>query len=124
VARRANVRIIEDTAQSVFAEHDGYRRIGTIHKRQWEFLDKQIIISDFLTGKVLEGKAHLHIAPSYTPEKQGVSVKIGNILISFENMDNIMITQTQIPYGYNRFQNNYMIEIIFEKYLTTTLTFL
>jgi hypothetical protein len=124
VARRANVRVIEDTAQSVIAEHDGYRRLGTIHKRQWEFLDKQIIIGDFLSGKVLEGKAHLYIAPSYTPEKQGMSVKIGSVLISFENVDNIMITQTQIPYGYNRFQNNYTIEIIFEKYLTTTLAFL
>jgi uncharacterized heparinase superfamily protein len=124
VARRANVRIIEDTTQSVIAEHDGYKKIGTIHKRQWIFSDRKIVITDFLTGKVLKGKAYLHIAPSYTPEKQSLSVKIGSILISFENTNNIMITQTQIPDGYNRFQSNYTIEIIFEKYLTTSLNFL
>jgi hypothetical protein len=123
-ARRAHVRIIEDTAQSVIAEHDGYKRIGTIHKRQWTFSDRKIVITDFLAGKVLEGKAYLHIAPSYTPEKRDLSVKIGSVVISFENTNNITITQTQIPDGYNLFQNNYTIEIIFEKYLTTLLDFL
>jgi hypothetical protein len=124
VARRAKVRVVEDTAEAVIAEHDGYKRLDTIHKRQWKFFDKEIVIADFLTGRILEGKAYLHIAPSFAPEKQGLSVNIGRIVISFENTKDIIMTRSQIPGGYNRFQNNYTIEIMFEKYLTTSIIFL
>jgi hypothetical protein len=123
VARRANVRIIEDMAQSVIAEHDGYRRLDTIHRRQWDFSDRQIVIRDFLTGRILDGKAYLHIAPTYKPEKKDLSVKIGNSTIIFENTKSIEIIESKIPNGYNQFQENYTIEIVFNKYLKSRITF-
>jgi hypothetical protein len=119
VARRANVEIIEDKEDSIVAQHDGYKKIGTIHKRQWKFFDNKIEIVDYLIGKVVSGKFYLHIAPKYKPEIKDEVVNVGSTCISFENIDQIEMVQTKLPNGYNRLKENYTIEISFEKYLKT-----
>jgi hypothetical protein len=121
VARRANVKLIEDNIHRIIAQHDGYCLIGTIHQRQWDFLDKQIVITDTLSGNSIDGRAFLHLAPLYKPEKYDSLIKLGNITITFDNASNIEIEQTRTPNGYNQFQDNYTIKISFKKHLTTLI---
>jgi hypothetical protein len=123
VANRARVQIIEDNDTVIVAEHDGYHKIGVTHKRRWEFGDKQVIVDDYLSGSIVAGKAYLHISPGYKPEKKGITVEIGETLFTFDNASNIEIIQTKIPNGYNQFQENYTIEITFQKVLKTIITF-
>jgi uncharacterized heparinase superfamily protein len=119
VARRANVEILEDKEDSIVAQHDGYKKIGVIHKRQWKFFDNKMEIVDYLVGKVVGGKFYLHIAPKCKPEMKDGVVNIGNTCVSFENNGRIEIVQTKLPNGYNQFKENYTIEISFEKCLKT-----
>jgi hypothetical protein len=122
VARRANVEILEDKEESIVAQHDGYEKMGTIHKRQWKFFDNKIEIVDSLIGKVISGKFYLHIATKYKPEMRDGIVNIGNTCISFENFGQIEIVETKLPNGYNQFKENSTIEISFEKCLKTYIT--
>jgi hypothetical protein len=119
VARRAKVRIIEENVEHIIAEHDGYKRLDTIHRRQWDFTDKQIMITDYLIGKMVTGNAYLHIAAGYTLLRHDSSVKIENMVITFEHANNIDVIQTEIPKGYNQFQENYTIVISFTEYIKT-----
>jgi hypothetical protein len=119
VARRANVEILEDKEDSIIAHHDGYKRIGTIHKRQWKFFDNKIEIIDYLTGKVVEGKFYLHIAPQYRPAAEDRVISVNSTKIFFENAGRIEIIQAEVPNGYNQFIEGYIIEVSFEQYIRT-----
>jgi hypothetical protein len=122
VARRANVEILEDQEDNIIARHDGYKRIGAIHKRQWKFFDNKIEIIDSLTGKVINGKFHLHITPELKPEMKNGVVIIGNIQITFQNVGMIEVVKTRLPNGYNQFNENHTVEVSFEKSLKTYIT--
>jgi hypothetical protein len=122
VARCANVEILEDQEDNIIAQHDGYKRIGAIHKRQWKFSDSEIEIIDSLTGKVVSGKFYLHIAPEHKPEVKNGAVIINNIQIAFQNAGLTEIVRTRLPNGYNQFNENYAVEVLFEKCLKTYIT--
>jgi hypothetical protein len=122
VAHRAEVEIFKDEENCIIAQHDGYKKIGAIHKRQWKFFDNKIEIVDSLMGKVNSGKFYLHIAPEYKPEIKDDVVIINSIQIVFQNVGKIDVVKTRLPNGYNQFNENYTIEVLFEKYLKTYIT--
>ncbi|WP_027585338.1 alginate lyase family protein [Prolixibacter bellariivorans] len=121
VAKRAEVKIIEDNNQRIIAQHDGYKSLGTTHKREWQFDENQILINDMLEGKITEGKAHIWLGRGLTPIQNQQSIKIEGIFISFQNAESVRLIQTKIPDGYNRCADNYKIEIRFNKELNTII---
>jgi hypothetical protein len=123
VARRAKVKILKENQQTIVASHDGYKRFGTIHQCGWEFSENQIQIKDSLNGKITEGKAFFWLAPGLIPIKEGANkIKINNSRLEFDNATGIKIVKTKIPNGYNRFAENFKIEIAFKEHLNTTIT--
>src|SRR5690606_38665365 len=50
VAERANVKILEDKADYLSVQHDGYQKYNLIHKRTFGFSDKTISVTDELKG--------------------------------------------------------------------------
>jgi len=122
VGRRAMVTVLEDTAEGVTAEHDGYRSIGTKHRRSWAFGEKEIAISDELTGREGEGRAYLHLAPGIQPGWSESAVNTGSALIRFEGGAAIRMTENEIPEGYNRYVTHWTIEAAFERLLKTTIS--
>ena len=122
VARRAQVKIFKDKKNHIIAQHDGYKKFGTTHQREWYFSENQIKINDTLTGKIVEGKAHLWLAPGLAPVLEANKIKINNVLISFQNPAHINLIPTKIPHGYNRFLDSYKIEIMFQHHLNTRIT--
>jgi hypothetical protein len=121
VARRANVKILNEDEKSVIAQHNGYRRLGTIHQREWKFSEKQLIIVDTLLGKISQGKMHLWLSPQSNPKKNGNIIEIGNVTVNFDNADSIALISTQIPNGFNRTSSTFKIEIIFRERLITLI---
>ncbi len=49
----------------MIASHNGYRNLKTNHQREWNFSDHRIEITDTLTGKITEGKAHFWLSPQH-----------------------------------------------------------
>ena len=122
VARRAKVKIIKEKRKNIVACHDGYKRIGTFHRREWCFSENQIKVNDTLTGKLVEGIAHFWLAPGLAPILEANEVKVNSVLISFHNSTHINLIPTKIPHGYNRFLDSYKIEIMFKHHLNTIIT--
>jgi hypothetical protein len=122
VARRASVKIIKESDQGISAEHNGYRMLNTTHQREWNFTESAIEITDTLTGKIREGKAHFLFSPVLLPLKQGNRVSTGDAIFEFENAEEIQITPVKIPNGYNIFVETHKLEIQFKGHLTTQIT--
>lgn len=121
VARRAKVDILRDEKKRVIARHNGYKRKGTIHQREWNFSDDKIEITDTLSGKIQDGKAHFWLSSSVNPQKNGQTLVINNIRITFENPELIDLISTQIPAGYNKFIETHKIEVTFKHRLKTII---
>jgi hypothetical protein len=119
VARRAKVKILKDDKNNIIAQHDGYKRIGTTHQREWHFSENQIEISDTLTGKFTEGKAHLWFHPSANPRQNNNRITTKNATFAFENEISVKLVPAEIPDGYNRFVKTHKVEIPFKNYLKT-----
>lgn len=63
VARRANVIALEEGDNFIKAVHDGYKRMGSKHKRSWTWTEESILIDDAIIGRVKEGFAYFHLHP-------------------------------------------------------------
>ncbi len=124
VGQRANVIILRDDKNHVFACHDGYRKFNTIHKRGWIFNDNQIEIIDILEGRINSGKAHLLLSPEIKPILRRNIVECHNCVIRFDYEDSIKIISTTISNGFNNYSNSYEIEISFHDILSTIIQIL
>lgn len=122
VARRASVKIIKESDQGISAEHNGYRMLKTTHRRKLNFTESAIEITDTLTGKIREGKAHFLFSPGVLPLKQGNRVSTGDAIFEFENAEEIEIIPVEIPNGYNIFVETHKLEIQFKGHLKTQIT--
>ncbi|MGC9354549.1 MAG: heparinase II/III domain-containing protein [Mariniphaga sp.] len=122
VARRANVKLLKDDKNRVIAQHDGYKRIGTTHQREWNFEKKQIKITDTLTGKLTEGKAYLWFHSAANPRQNNNTITTKNATFAFENEISVKLVPAEIPDGYNRFVKTHKVEIPFKNHLKTIVT--
>ncbi len=50
----------------VRASHDGYRRHGSLHTRQWTISDRQLTIRDQLEGSFRQAESRIHLHPRVT----------------------------------------------------------
>lgn len=70
VARRAypEHQVVEHKDDSIYisASHDGYKRLHgcNIHKREWRFTRKKLIINDLISGNYLDASFRLYFHPS------------------------------------------------------------
>jgi hypothetical protein len=122
VAKRAKVTIIKDEPNIVIAEHGGYKNISVIHQRSWHFSDENITISDEINGNSSEAKAHFWLSPQIRPTIKDNQIYFQQTEICFENAKDIQIIKTQIPNGYNKFNDNYKIEVGFKSHLKTYIS--
>lgn len=121
VANRAEVKIVKEENNLVTAQHNGFRKLKTIHQREWHFKEEQVVICDTLIGKYQEGTAHFHLAPGLIPEETENIIRLKNSLISFSDDCTIKLVKSQIPNGYNQFSEHYKIEVSFNKQLETRI---
>lgn len=68
VGARAHVRLLSDGISTVEAEHDGYRKQGSLHNRRFKITDDGVRITDRLH---VEGTAYLHFAPEERVRLEG-----------------------------------------------------
>lgn len=126
VAQRAKTIILEDRENYLVGQHDGYKKIGNIHKRVFDFKEKRILINDTLEGNPTTKKQfHLHLDPSVVDiqkEEHTISL-IGIATINFEGATKIAILDYNMADGYNRYQVGKKIVVTFVQSLKTIITF-
>jgi len=122
VARRATVKLLKDINNCIIAEHNGFKKLSTIHRRKWNFTNNEVQISDTLDGKIKEGKFNLVFASNIKPIIKNDKVYFEKIIIEFQNSVKIEIIENEIPVGYNQFVKNNKIIVVFNEHLSTIFT--
>lgn len=126
VANRAKASILVDRESCLVGEHDGYKKLGNIHKRNFDFKDNSIVITDFIKGNAdTVKKFYLHIHPSikFIEKKDYTILLKGKIFIDFQGATNIDVLSYDMANGYNRYQVGSVIVVTFAQSLKTLINF-
>jgi uncharacterized heparinase superfamily protein len=122
VARRARVRDLKESGDRISATHDGYKRIGAIHKRVFEFGDKSIIISDEVISSGSHNcKAFIHFHPEISPELAGSTVTASGKRIVFTGAAGLLLKDYAYAPEFNKLVPAKLVEVSFSGSLKTEI---
>ena len=127
VGNRAKTTILKDTSTELWAFHDGYKKMGFKHERQFVLTENVLEIID-KTDEKAESKAFFHFHPD-------VQVTINNGIVQFNGGEinffmtekynllkkNIELADYLYPTGYNTFLKATKIIITFNGTLKTQI---
>lgn len=122
VGNRAQTRILEDKTAIVKARHDGYKNLGSLHTRTFQFLKETILITDELEGDK-SGVAYFHVHPRCEVKQltaDSFTLKEG-VHIQFHNFVQIKTVSYQLADGYNNYQEGTCLVVSFVGALTTKI---
>jgi len=103
VAQRAKIVDLKESEEQLEATHDGYKKLGYLHTRQWDFSDTKICITDTINGKTPQSAiAYLHFHPDIKIRIINNVVLSSLIEINFKNIENLSISS----YNYSNIFNH------------------
>jgi len=121
VGERSAVKILGDTERVVSAQHDGYKGVGVIHRRDWEFHAERIVITDRVTGQPESVEAYLHFDHTINASLSGQSIFTESADIVFEGAERIEIQRYMQALGFNRAVEAGCAVVTFSTTLHTTI---
>lgn len=125
VGQRAKTKIIEEKASYIKAEHDGYKKIGAVHAREFDSKPNMLIIKDFIKSKnKYKCLAFLHFAPDIELEVFDGMIKTANANIHFEGHISIKTDNYDYAPEFNKTQTATRIVVNFKDSLTTKVSIL
>ncbi len=122
VGKRAKVDILNETKNSILAQHDGYRKFGVIHQRQLDISESQIIIEDMILGTNKTAIAHFHFHPEINFKIIGNILETDNCQIIFSNFEKIVVEEYLFAPQFNTLIPSRKVLIEFRHSLITTIT--
>lgn len=124
VARRAKVKIIEESEQRIVAEHNGYNRLGVTHRRSFVFNKDRILIRDEMIGDLREdGQMFIHFDPSIDPILIGNRLKVGEIEMDLQGYTEIRLIDYEIALGFNKLEKAKLLVANFQDISTFSIFF-
>lgn len=124
VARRANITQLEEGKNWIAATHNGYRNMGVLHTRKFEWSENEIVISDHLTSsRKHSATAYLHFMPdiSLRVSAQKIESQMGNITFAGESTEACQRKSYSFaPTFYRTIEANY-VSIDFHRQLETRI---
>ncbi len=124
VGRRAKVIKLIECDHSISAIHDGYKKQGFLHKRIFNWKNKNTLLIKDKIQRSTENKAvasfHFHSSidkPKFYNNR--FYLPKYNITIGFKGDSHIVIKKYDLPIGYNKYKSAYKIMVTFEKSLQT-----
>jgi uncharacterized heparinase superfamily protein len=125
VGRKARTRIIEDSTNSIIAEHDGYKKWNVFHKRAWNYETNKLLIEDKLKASKnarVKSSAFFHFHPEVSIiDIQEDKIVTEDFTVKFEGFRDIRMINYLYAYGYNLTKNAKKIEVTFERNLKTII---
>ena len=127
VGNRAKTTLLKDTSTELLAGHDGYKKIGFQHERQFILRGDCLEIIDKTDDKA-ESKAHWHFHPNVqvTINNNTVQFKGGEMNFFMNENNNLLKKNIELadylyPTGYNTFLKATKIIITFNGTLKTQI---
>ncbi len=130
VGRRARVTLLTDTATKLTARHDGYRKRGIIHERNWSIGATAISITDQLltwpagTPSRQPGTTRLYFHPSLPWQLLDNGVRAGSLTITFRSATKPAwrVNEYEMAHGFNQLLPGHCLVVDFVTRLETILT--
>lgn len=121
-AKRAEVEILQDSADSCKFRHNGYANQGVSCCRQFKCTDDRITVTDSINGKRHKATAYFYLAPDIEIEKlENKRVLTKYATFEFNGCKEIKIEQVQIAREYYQLLTTNCICVQFEKDLKTVI---
>lgn len=121
VGRRAYVHDVTIAGNRLAASHDGYRHIGTTHRRAIEAGADGIAITDIVDGRHAAGVAHFHLASGLAPERSEASVLTPLARFDFDGAEALDIEPWFIADGFNDLAPSFRLAVRFTGRLVTRI---
>ena len=126
VAKRAKIVSFSESYNEFSSSHDGYKKIGVIHNRNFiTNLDSIHIYDELNKQDIYEQIAHFHFHPSIK------NIVIKNISVFFENLDveisfkgkkiSIIKEFYNFAHGFNKTEKAIKLKVVFESNLETII---
>lgn len=125
VGNRAKITSLEETDFRISASHSGYKAIGFLHQRIFEWSENEIVIKDILNKPSMnKAIAHFHfhysiIKPIIKNEK--VTLSDRKINISFVGCSEIKLSSYDLSLGFNKSKKAFKLIVRFDKKLKTSI---
>lgn len=124
VGRRARPLDMDVGESHISAAHDGYRHLGVLHRRRYEFLAGRIEIKDSLeSNSPTAGVAHFHCYPGLNPVVKDTDIEIDGFRLHLHNAGNIEISTYEYCDGFNDRRRAKKIAVNFESTLTSCIDY-
>lgn len=122
VGRRARIVERHVGERSISAAHDGYARLGVIHRRRFECVEHGFLIRDSLVGKAMPGRAAFHLHPSIEARIAGDVTRAGPITFAFRNARRVNVEPYEYAPEFNVRKLASRISVEFDGSLETCIT--
>ncbi|MBI1222777.1 MAG: hypothetical protein GC180_09265 [Bacteroidetes bacterium] len=123
VGRRAKCHIAQDTTNELIAWHDGYRKAGIVHERQFRANSNALRLVDLLKGSNPQGELNLLFHPScqieMTDEGALVNGRVNFKFLGQEKMEKV--SRKYSPF-FNKEQDTFGLRISFSKELVSEIS--
>ena len=122
VGKRASVEILEEEKNKIRAVHNGFKKISGLHERGFEFLEKEIVITDTFVKTEGSKIAIFNFAPSIKiKSRTDNTISTDQATISFNNVTEISILSSHASPEFNLKKESTKVLVRFDNLLTTTI---
>lgn len=126
VGRRAEIIDLSEEKNRITATHNGYKKLGFLHKRSFEWNNDTIIVKDdTLSSTNKKARAHFHLHSNIDKpiiDKDSVHISQEKISIHFRGQSDICIEKYDLPKGFNQTKSAYKIIVTFDQNLSTEIS--
>jgi hypothetical protein len=120
VGKRAEIKILLDTGNSITAQHNGYNPV--LHQRRFDFKNKEIIIKDKVSGQDSTTRALFHFHPDCEIKLFGNGLIVDeNKRIEMKGHKRSNLENFDLPIGYNKYRKSKKLVIDFEEELNVKI---
>tara|TARA_B110000003_G_C16652788_1_gene534952 strand:- start:4640 stop:6205 length:1566 start_codon:yes stop_codon:yes gene_type:complete len=122
VGKRAKIISLNEEASSIEASHNGYRSLGAIHNRKWEWCDDFIKIYDTIKCGEYYAKAHFNLAKNINVIKfENHIILNDSFKLTFEGYSKIDIIESYSAESFNSLYKSKQIVVKFKDELISTI---
>ena len=125
VGRRAKIIERLEIEKQIISSHNGYKFLGLIHTRTWQWDDQKIILLDKISGKNLLKRAvsFVHFHPLVDVKIENDVVFAGPLRIACDGKTSLRVEDYSFAEGFNKTAKGKVLKIYFDETLKTEISF-
>ena len=120
VAKRAEVKVLQDANDYIEAIHDGYNSIDNFHRRTFSFRKSCITISDYVNGTA---ESYLHFAPTCKLTMVDDVACGDGFSLKFRGINKVSKIDVMVAKQFNSLEHSYCLKLEFTNHMDIQFDF-